>query len=162
MGLQTTTENWRKLRALTGGEFGVLLSALVLLPLTAFALRLTSFKWCQAALAGEGKQAESLEAQEDSESVTRRARSVARMVRIAAVRGPYRANCLPQSLVLWWLLRRQGITSSLRIGVRKGSSEFEAHAWIELHGVALNEAANLHDRFKPFDETVLPARLKFQ
>ncbi len=139
-----------------------LLSSLVLLPLTAIALRLTSFKWCQAALAVKGQNADGFTDREGSEEVARRARSLARMVRVAARRGPYRANCLPQSLVLWWLLKRQGITSHLRIGVRKGTPEFEAHAWVELNGVALNEAANLHDRFKPFDGTVLPARLKFQ
>ena len=47
------------------------------------------------------------------------ARSAARMTTIAANRGPYRATCLRRSLLLLWLLRRRGITASIRFGVRR-------------------------------------------
>src|SRR6186997_2216244 len=44
---------------------------------------------------------------------------VTHLVRLASRRGLVYGNCLSQSLTLWWLLRRKGIASDLRIGVRK-------------------------------------------
>jgi hypothetical protein len=42
-----------------------------------------------------------------------------------------RATCLTQALVLHILLRREGLQSTIRIGVRKDAGHFEAHAWVE-------------------------------
>lgn len=61
-----------------------------------------------------------------------------------------RTNCLERSLTLQWLLRRRGIGTNLRIGARKESEHFEAHAWIELHGVVLNDPDEAHRHFAPF------------
>jgi hypothetical protein len=58
---------------------------------------------------------------------------------------------LDQSLALWWLLGRQGIPSVVRIGTRKISEKFEAHAWVECEGVALNEPEDLHHHYTAFD-----------
>jgi hypothetical protein len=60
---------------------------------------------------------------------------------------------LEQSLALWWLLGRQGIESSVRIGTRKSGDKFEAHAWVECDGVALNEEGEPHKHYAAFDET---------
>ena len=49
-------------------------------------------------------------------------------------------TCLPQSLALAWLLRRRGIPVSVRIGTRNDNGRFEAHAWVEYEGVAVNDA----------------------
>ena len=158
---QLSIENWRRLRALSSNERRTLLHVWVLLPATALGLRLFSFKRCQSALASRvGNETDNV--YESLDEKIERARSIARMVRVAAARGLYRANCLPQALVLWWLLKRQGIESDLRIGVKRSAPAFEAHAWVEINGIALNEAADLHERFKPFDGAVLPAQLKFQ
>ena len=70
------------------------------------------------------------------------ANRIARLVAVAAHHGPYRATCLRQSLVLWWLLSRRGIAVELRIGVRKDGGELQAHAWVEHDGHALNDAQN--------------------
>ena len=78
-------------------------------------------------------------------------RVIAKGVRVAARHGIYRANCLERSLVLWWLLARQGIESEIRFGARKEDSELAAHAWVECSGVALNEAPNVHEQFCPFE-----------
>jgi Transglutaminase-like superfamily len=86
----------------------------------------------------------------------------ARMVRAAADHGPFHGNCLRQSLALWWLLRRQGIDSELRIGVRKSGARFEAHAWIEWRGRALNERADLRQRFAAFEKPFLGAPADIQ
>ena len=45
-------------------------------------------------------------------------------------------NCLIKAMVLEFLLRSQGYTAELCIGVQKGSEKkLEAHAWIESDGV---------------------------
>jgi hypothetical protein len=62
----------------------------------------------------------------------------------------FRTNCLERSLALQWLLRRRGIATDLRIGARKESELFEAHAWIELDGVVLNDPEEAHLHFAPF------------
>ena len=76
--------------------------------------------------------------------------SIARAVKLAANHGPYRANCLKQSLVIWWLLQRHGVESTLRIGVRKNAAVLEAHAWVECLGQPLNDVPDIHQRFSPF------------
>ena len=75
----------------------------------------------------------------------------ARVVRAAARHGLGNPSCLEESLVLVYLLRRQGIDSQLRIGVKKNIPKFEAHAWVECGGVALNEVVALHDHYAPFE-----------
>lgn len=74
-----------------------------------------------------------------------------RMVNAAARYGWRQASCLEKSLALWWLLRREGIASRVRIGARKLSGRFEAHAWVERDGVALNEPVECHRHYATFD-----------
>jgi hypothetical protein len=81
---------------------------------------------------------------------TQRAREIARLVRAAANHGPYRANCLEQSLVLWCLLKRNGLESEIRFGARKEDDELQAHAWVECLGIALNEDRGVEERYAPF------------
>ena len=58
-------------------------------------------------------------------------------------------------MTLWYLLREQGITACLRIGVRKENEEFEAHAWVEHGGEALNQPEALHHHYAAFDQELL-------
>jgi len=44
------------------------------------------------------------------------------------------------------------------IGVRKATGRFEAHAWVELRGVVLNDSADVRERFAAFDRAIRPAR----
>jgi hypothetical protein len=48
-----------------------------------------------------------------------------------------RVTCLKEALVLVWLLRRAGITTTLRIGVARHAGDLQAHAWLEHDGRAL-------------------------
>ena len=73
------------------------------------------------------------------------------MVRAAARYGVVRATCLEESLTLWHLLRKQGHGAKLRIGVRKRAQKFEAHAWVEHHGTALNQAEQMHRHYAAFE-----------
>jgi len=72
------------------------------------------------------------------------------MVKIAAERRIINANCLQQTLVLWFLLRRHGIASEICFGARKQEGEVQAHAWIESFGQALNEDKEVCRHFSPF------------
>lgn len=83
-----------------------------------------------------------------------KAQATARMVEVAARHNPFRLLCLPRSLALWWLLRRQGIGADLRIGVTPNERGLEAHAWVEYKGVALNDQDDVHERFAPFDAAI--------
>jgi len=77
-----------------------------------------------------------------------------RMMRAAVRHSAGHPTCLEESLALWWLLGRQGIASELRIGVRKRDEKFEAHAWVEREGIALNEPEALHQHYAAFDATL--------
>lgn len=74
-----------------------------------------------------------------------------RMVRAADYYSPGHATCLEESLTLWYLLRAQNIPAVVRIGVRKQSNRFEAHAWVEQNGIALNQQEEQHRHYAPFD-----------
>ena len=137
---------------LSGFERQLFIQALLLLPLSALALRLISFKRLQSFLIHLSPVKQS------SKEMPPNARSTHVLVRAAARHGAYCATCLPQSLTLWWLLRRQGVESDLRFGARKEAGRMEAHAWVELQGIPLNETLDVDQRFKPFERAATPAR----
>ena len=138
--------SWARLRRLPRAERGVLLGAAAMLPLVAWGLKLLGLRRVQASLARMAPLAARV-----PDGLA--AGDVARMVSAAARRAPYAATCLPTALVLQSLLRRHGIEGELRIGVRKAAAALEAHAWIEHQGVPLIDAADVRERFGPFDLT---------
>ena len=154
--------SWSKLLTLSYREKQLLAASLVVLPINGLALRLLSLSRWRSVLsrltpAGQGSEVRQLRSDSSRfDSV----RQTARMVRVAAARGPYRGNCLQQSLTLWWLLSRQKIHSDIRFGARRDGGTFEAHAWVEFEGIALNERPDIHHRFKPFEPSVALAEAK--
>jgi hypothetical protein len=62
----------------------------------------------------------------------RLARAVDRCLRISPL---WEARCLDASLVLYGLLRRQGESAQLVIGLPEDADGHEAHAWVEIDGV---------------------------
>ena len=72
------------------------------------------------------------------------------MVGIASNHGLIRASCLTRSLLIGWLLRRQGVASELRIGVRMINGSLDAHAWLENNGLPINDAPGDVANFAPF------------
>ncbi len=61
------------------------------------------------------------------------------------------AGCLEQSLTLWYLLGVQGVSARVRIGIPKQTRPFEAHAWVEYEGLALNQLEEPLSHYIPFD-----------
>lgn len=133
-------------------EKSLLLRSFALLPIVALSLRLFGFRRTQALLAPPLSPAGARPAG-DAAALQVRIFRTARMVRAAAHHAPLRPTCLAESLTLWRLLRRQGLEARLRIGVRKVARRFEAHAWVEQAGVALNDAEALHRHYAAFDSS---------
>jgi hypothetical protein len=82
------------------------------------------------------------------------AQRIVQLEEAAARNLPFKTNCLEQSLVLWPLLRRRGFSAELKFGARKDAGKFEAHAWVELDGEALNNDSEENRGFVPFDGAV--------
>ncbi|HEX9637024.1 MAG TPA: lasso peptide biosynthesis B2 protein [Acidobacteriota bacterium] len=139
---------WRAFMGLSGLERRWLVQALFLLPLTAWAIRWVGLRRLQSLL--EGVTPSRFFPGAGLDRPTDWTRRAARMVEIAAARGPYCATCLHRSVVLWCLLRRHGVDSELRIGIRKQAGGLDAHAWVEHAGVALNERPPVAERYRPF------------
>ena len=142
------------MRELSLFEWRVMLVAMVLLPLVALSLRIVEFNKTRNILGhfipDESGQKEQNPSEIDTTEIER-ARVIARMVAVAAGHGPYRANCLKQSLVLWWLLAVQGIASEIKFGVQRESEQFVGgHAWVECAGMILIDSQEVHQRISSF------------
>lgn len=84
---------------------------------------------------------------------------VAHLTRAANTRGHLRGTCLPVATTTWARLRRHGYAAELRLGAPSGgSSNFEAHAWVELNGEPIGEAADLLERYEPLGDPVAGRR----
>jgi len=79
-------------------------------------------------------------------------RDVARLV--AGALRPFGANCLGESLTLAVLLQRLSYPAALRIGARRAQVGLEAHAWVELDGVPLNDRPDIAADYSPFTHQV--------
>ena len=134
------TSDIAKLRDLSRAERALLLRVLLMLPVAALAIQLFGLRRTQSMMlrADHGTRP-GLDP-----------RQIARIVGIAAHRGPFRATCLPTSITLQSLLARSGVAAQLRLGVRKLDGRLEAHAWVEHDGTALLEPAGVHERFTAF------------
>ena len=129
-------ERFRRFSALERTAQGLFLRAMSLLPLVSLSLRWRGFGATQASLK---LLLSDSHPEHDPAFVSKDAAATAHMVNAADRHGPVHPSCLAKSLTLWWLLGRQGISSHLRIGIRKEGEKFEAHAWVECDGDALNE-----------------------
>jgi Transglutaminase-like superfamily len=141
---------WERLRRfsnLPAPARGLFLRAAVLLPWVALRLKLHGFRATNNSLQNPSETFPSPGTLQSAQRV----HWTARMVRAAARHGLGNPSCLEESLVLAHLLRRQGIASQLRIGVKKNIPKFEAHAWVEWGSVALNESDALHDHYARFE-----------
>jgi Transglutaminase-like superfamily len=145
-------EPLRRFRALEPKARGLFLRAAVLLPFISLSLRLRGFRATQSSLQKRLPRALTAISDQSSRTQAESTALTARMVRSAAHRTWGSPACLEQSLTLWWLLGRQGIASSVRIGTRKTEKKFEAHAWVECDGVALNEPEHAHKHYAAFGE----------
>jgi hypothetical protein len=141
--------NWQTFSRLTGHERRIVLEAVTGLIATWAGLRLVGFRRWKGVLQWTAPRKTAATSENNLHSTVA---DVLRMEEAAARNLFFSTNCLEQSLVLWWLLRRRGIAADLRIGARKDEQRFEAHAWVEFCGMALNSGREDHLHFEPFEE----------
>lgn len=137
-------------RTLSRREQIVLLVSMVLLPLFWLGLRLAGLQrfqaWIERPISAASAPLSQTEAAGLGLAVNRAA---------SRILGP--SCCLTRSLLLWWLLRRYGQASDLCIGVRFEEGQFLAHAWVEQHGVPINDCPESIARYAAFDQPLSPA-----
>ena len=89
-----------------------------------------------------------------AESVTdeRPGFELARAVRRAAARVPWRTVCLDQGLAAHWLMRSRGIPSIFHYGIDPAGRELSAHVWVSLRDRILigEDEADRHARVASF------------
>jgi Transglutaminase-like superfamily len=140
---------FQRYRALDPESRGLFWKAVKLFSLIAVSLRFRGFKKTKEALQARlpGLPLPTVEKENAAATVQK----TCRMVSAAAHYGVLHPTCLVESLALWYLLQIQGVPASLRIGVRKLSEKFEAHAWVEFKSTALNQAEEAHRHYAAFD-----------
>src|SRR5690349_16001042 len=143
----------RKFLRLNPSERWTLAYAMILLPLTGMVLRLVGLRRSQEIFSSFISR-NSVRKREQSEAVLTQALHISHLIRLANDHGLYQANCLQRSLVLCWQLRWRGIESELHFGTRKDIGRIEAHAWVEIKGIVLNDSSDVRQRFQPFDRAI--------
>ena len=127
---------WRRFRRLSWHGRWLVLQAALLLPVVAVELKTLGIRRYRRVLgsgvSGKGPRQQPVDADRLS-----RARFAARLVRRCGSHLFSGGCCLQESITVWRLLRLQGISSDLRIGVRRSEGRFEAHAWVESDGEIL-------------------------
>ena len=150
----------KQLLELSAVEWRALMTSVLLLPLAALSLQWFGFNKTRS-VAARFTNKTPLNQLSDKERLIF-ARQAARMVGVAANYGPYRANCLKRSLVLWALLAKNGIVADLKIGVDNSTAVLRAHAWVEFEGMALISRPAVYreiEHFKAFPECHEPREL---
>ena len=123
--------------------------AVALLPLLAVSLRFLGFKKTKQSLQNRLPPISTQVMSRDQ--VAKVVEKTCRMVRAGAHYGIGHPTCLTESLAVWYLLKRQDIPAQLRIGVRKVTEKFEAHAWVEFEGAAVNQPDEQHQHYAAFE-----------
>ena len=147
--MKRITAYWTKFRALSRAEQRTLLVAMAWLPPVWLGLRILGLCRFQSWLQRDKQTIESILSLNEIDRI-------ATLVNIAALYVPFPATCLTRSLLLGWILRRRGVVSQLRIGVRLTQGVLDAHAWVEYAGIPINDRPDVGEEFAPFAE-LLPA-----
>ncbi|OQC17496.1 lasso peptide biosynthesis B2 protein [Candidatus Skiveiella danica] len=136
-----------RFRALSGPDRRTLLAAAAWMPIFWLGLRVFGLPRFQARLQRGKTTANAAMALPDIQAL-------GELVNIAAryTLGP--RTCLTRSLLLGWLLRRRGVESQLRIGVRLNQGRLDAHAWVECEGVPVNDRPDVGAQFASFGDIV--------
>jgi len=146
-------EKLARYRALPRADRRILHSATLLLPVAWLGLHVAGLQRMQA-------WAQRSRAPERDDFPLEEAAAIGTLVNIAARHSPWPATCLTRSLVLVRMLRRRGAAARLCIGVRLEDGALDAHAWVELEGVPVNDAPDVAEKFAPFGDMPTPAQFR--
>ena len=139
---------------MSGSSRALALQAAAVLVATKAGLRAVGFRRWKALLVRLTSRLDGSTAAADPVRIET-AQEIARIQEAVFRHLTFRVNCLERSLVLWWVLSRRGIPAGLRIGARKQAGRFEAHAWVELGSLVLNDFGEAHLHFVPFDGSII-------
>lgn len=64
---------------------------------------------------------------------------------------PINTKCLEESISICFILKVRGIDSYLKIGVKKGIDQLNAHAWVEVEDNIINGSSEGDNSFSAFD-----------
>jgi hypothetical protein len=136
-----------RLRSLSPSGQRSLLAAAALMPVFWLGLRLLGLPRFQARL-------QRSRVTRDAAMTLADIQALGELVNIAARHTLGPRTCLTRSLLLGWLLRRRGVESQLRIGVRLANGVLDAHAWVECAGVPVNDRPDVGTQFASFGDLV--------
>jgi hypothetical protein len=149
-------EIWRRFCRRPPEDRTLILRAALMLALTEIGLRFFGFsRWRE--LIEKFSQPEQLSQSLPDKLQREKALRAVRAVRSVELHGLTSPNCLERSMTLWWMLRCDAVAGELHIGARKNDGKFEAHAWVELGGQVLNDCADVHQHYVPFDAPIAAA-----
>ena len=133
------------MRGLAPAQWRVVAHALVLVPVVRWWLRRDGFEATASRLAerSSGEIVSSPPPPPPADLID--------AVALVAGRSLIGARCLGRSLVAWYLLRRRGVDAVLEIGARLPVVDrLAAHAWVEIDGMPVGEAADVREQFSSF------------
>lgn len=136
-----------RFRTLSGADQRTLLAAAAWMPLFWLGLRFLGLPRFQARL-------QRSTVKRDAAMSLPEIQALGELVNIAARHTLGPRTCLTRSLLLGWLLRRRGVESQLRIGVRLTGGMLDAHAWVECGGVPVNDQPDVGAQFASFGDLV--------
>lgn len=121
------------------------------IPVIEFWMRRSSFQRCQKGLL---RLARWLPPYTRKVTSLAQAEQIARLVALGNQRySLYPADCLTVSLALQYVITRLGGQAELCLGVRTITGQFEAHAWVEVDGVPLNQLETVTEIYSRMDWT---------
>ena len=141
--------NIEKFRALSFARQRIVLKAAILLPFFRSGLHLVGLRRIQGWLGRATLPAGAPLSLEE-------AKDMGNLVNIASRHTLGSVTCLTRSLLLDWMLHRLGVASQLRIGVHITQGALDAHAWVEVAGVPVNDQPNIGEQFAPFENIPPP------
>ena len=144
---------WGKFRALSSRDRLNLVLFSLLLPLMDVGLRVLGYRRLRAFLAARPRNLPKYEGSEIAAVKT--SKHVSYLVTVASRYGLYHATCLRRSLLIWWWLRRMGIQTELRIGIKKQDGQLYAHAWIRLGNEIISDSLDVERNFSAFKDLPL-------
>jgi len=81
--------------------------------------------------------------------VPRAVNRICTAVNYACIWYPKQVLCLQRSFATTYLLRRHGVDAQMVLGAQK--LPFQAHAWVEVEGGAVNERSNVQATYAVWD-----------
>ena len=123
---------------------------MILLPVIAITLNIFGYKRTKTFIARFIYQESNTKVLTETDMQT--AQTIARITSVAARHGLYHANCLEQSLVLWWLLGQHHFVSEIKFGMKNNiADEFGAHSWVECNSVNISDSEDEQQHISVFD-----------